>query len=61
MKICILALSRFGREESVAANLSPLHIAKSNIETMRRVLRPESPTAELYVAFGNELSKQSGH
>jgi len=56
-----LALPRFGRDESVAANLSPLHIAKSNIKTTRRVLRPESPTAEPYVAFGNELSRQSGH
>jgi len=40
-----LALPHFGRDESVAANLSPLHITKSNIETTRRVLRPESPTA----------------
>jgi len=33
-----LALPRFGGDESVAANLSPLHIAKSNIKTTRRVL-----------------------
>src|SRR5262245_21219089 len=31
MKICILALARFGRDESVAANSSPLHTARSKI------------------------------
>src|SRR5262249_29529491 len=61
MKICILALPHFGGDESVAANLSPLHFARSNTETTRRMLRPESPTAEPYVAFGNELSRQPGH
>src|SRR6516165_6676186 len=44
-KICILALPRFGRDENVAANSSPLHVAKPNTETTRRVLRPKSPTA----------------
>src|SRR5215475_7892026 len=43
-KICILALPRFGRDENVAANSSPLHVAKPNTETTRRVLRPKSPT-----------------
>src|SRR5262249_2532238 len=44
-KICILALPRFGRDENVAANSSPLHVAKPNTETTRRVLRLKSPTA----------------
>src|SRR5215471_4341256 len=44
-KICILALPRFSRDENVAANSSPLHVAKPNTETTRRVLRPKSPTA----------------
>jgi len=40
-----LALPRFSRDENAAANSSPLHVAKSNTETARRVLRPTSPTA----------------
>jgi len=60
-----LALPRFSRDENAAANSSPLHVAKSNTETARRVLRPTSPTPvlppELNLAFGAGLSQQSGH
>src|SRR5215510_1325754 len=55
MKICILAIPRFGRDENVPANSSPLHIARSThgAGCDARVLPPE-----LNVAFGNKLSRQ---
>jgi len=42
-------LPRFSRDENAAANSTPLHVAKSNTETARRVLRPTSPTASSYL------------